>query len=301
MIKKVFILLLLTIALGLEACSPKDKVSILTPSGAPAIAQIYLQSDDEYLTDIVNGPDALVAGFGSKSYDYIFAPTNLGAKLYNNDIDYFLVSAITFGNYYLATVTESDFNLDYLEGKEIICFGQNATSDIILRYILSENNINVDITYVDSVASANGMLIADNSKIILSAEPALSALKGNVTGVKTIDVQFEYEQITGDSSYPQAGVFARNDLSERQINRFLSDLEDSINKVNGDLEATSLLAVDLEYGFSENVLIQAIPSANIRFVLARDVRADLETYFNIIMADNPVLLGNKLPDDNFYY
>jgi NitT/TauT family transport system substrate-binding protein len=302
MIKKITLLALIIIVFGLQACNSQDQTSILTPSGAPALAQIYLQEEgDNYSTDIVNGPDALVAGFGSKSYDFIFAPTNLGAKLYNNDIGYLFVAAITFGNYYLATVTEEDFTLDDLEGKEIICFGQNATSDIILKYILSANEIDASIIYVDSVASANGMLIADNSKIILSAEPALSSLRENVEGINLIDIQDEYQKISGFNSYPQSGVFARADLSDKQINSFLLDLENSIIKVNSSLQETALLAIDLEYGFAEEILISAIPGSNISFISAGDVKEDLENYFNIIIETNPALLGNALPDDDFYF
>ena len=299
--KKILISGFILLILPLFSCSQTDKPSIIVPLGAPQIAQIYLQESLKYDVDIVNGPDALVASFGSKSHDFIFAPTNLGAKLYNSEIEYVFIAAITFGNYYLATVTEEDFTVESLNGKEIICFGMNATSDIILRYILDSFDIEATISYVDSLEMANATLILDNSNIILSAEPALSLLKAKVLGIDTIDLQNEYKEITGEGSYPQSGVFAKKSLSDIEINTFLSNLEISIDKVNNQLTETALLGVKLEFGFTEETLVSAIPNSNILYMSSQDARTALENYFNIIMEMNPSLIGGSLPDDDFYY
>jgi len=300
-VKKILILVFFLLLLPMLSCTKTEKLSIIVPLGAPQIAQIYLQESREYNVDIVNGPDALVASFGSQSHDFIFAPTNLGAKLYNNSIEYVFIAAITFGNYYLATVTEEDFTIESLNGKEIICFGMNATSDIVLRYILESNNIVANIIYVDSLEMANASLILDNSKIILSAEPALSLLKTKVQGIETIDLQNEYQEITGEGSFPQSGVFAKTSLSDTEINTFLANLESSIDKVNNQFTETASLALELELGFTEETLISAIPRSNIIYMTAQEAKSDLEYYFNIILEINPSLIGERLPDINFYY
>ena len=299
--KKIIVSLLLFVFVifGLAGCKENTPLTVMVPIGAPAISQIYMQENNDYSIDIISGVDPLVAAFGSMSHDFIFAPTNLGAKLYNNEIDYVFIAAVTFGNYYLVS-KESDFTIQSLEGKEIIVFGQNATSDIILNYILEENEINASLTYVADVTSANAEFIADNNKIIMTAEPMLSILANSVTGFNIIDLQSEYQKITGEDSYPQAGVFAKGTLTDKQINKFLDDLEASVNQVNLDLEATALKAVELDYGFSESVLIMAIPNSNIDFKIAKEVKSDLERYFNIILDINEALIGGKLPDDNFY-
>lgn len=300
--KKLLSIILATfISLSLFACNTNEEpLKIITPNGAPALSQIFVQDDAEnYAVDVVNGVDPLVAAFGSGSHDLIFAPTNLGAKLYNSGIEYKLIAAITFGNYYLVSM-EDNFTIDSLEGKEIVVFGQNATSDIIIRYILEQNSINATLIYVDAVSTANAEFIADNSKIIMSAEPLLSVLALNVSEFSTIDLQSEYSKITGDSSYPQAGVFAKSALTSRQIRNFLNDLEESVEKVNTDIDATVAKALELEYTFPEAVIRSAIPNSNIDFIKASDVREDLEDYFNIILSMNGVLIGNVLPDDDFY-
>jgi NitT/TauT family transport system substrate-binding protein len=300
--KTVVILLGFIISLALIGCSANydQPLKVIVPNGAPALSQIFMQESENYEVSIVNGVDPLVAAFGSGSHDFIFAPTNLGAKLYNSGIEYQFIAAVTFGNYYLVSM-EDNFTLASLEGKEIVVFGQNATSDIVLRYVIEENDINVTYRYVDSVGTANAEFILDNDIIILSAEPMLSILANTVSGFNTIDLQAEYQEITGESSYPQAGVFAKASLDSRYVRDFLKALENSIEEVNNDLDSTVAKALELEYSFPETVLRGAIPNSHIGFEKASAVREDLEAYFNIILDMNGALIGDQLPDDDFYF
>ncbi len=279
-----------------------EPMSVMTPSGAPALAQIFIQDSEHYNVDVVVGPDPLVAALASGSHDFVFAPTNVGAKLYTAaGIDYQFLAAVTFGNYFLVSNQEDEFTISSLEGKEIIVFGQNATSDIVLQYILEENGVTATLTYVDSVTTASSTYIADDTKIILTAEPSLSILEVTVPGFQFIDLQDEYEDITGESSYPQAGVFGKTDLTSVQIERFLDDLEDSINLVNSNHDLAIEKAIEFEYGFTATVLEMAIPRCHLDYVSASDVKNDLEAYFNLILAMNPTLLGGVLPNEDFYY
>ncbi len=297
-----FVTLLLLVFVLLGCKTDVTVYSVIAPSGSPALSQMYVQEDSEhYLVDIVSGPDPLLAAFGSKSHDFIFAPTNLGAKLYTASPDYLLIAAVSFGNYYLVTESDDVFDLQSLSGKEIVVFGQNQTSDIIIRYILTENEISATYTYVADVTTAVSTFVADHSKIVMVAEPSLSVLLAANPDLDVIDLQTEYESLTGNASYPQAGVFAKVTLPQEAINQFLVDLEASITKVNTEVEDSANLGVSLEYGFSYNVLVTAIPNSHLDYMSAVDVRTSLEAYFTIIMDLNPLLIGNALPVDDFYY
>lgn len=298
-------LIILCLAFILYACGAEtDTFTVITPAGAPAIAQVFIQDNEDYEVDIVNGPDPLVSAFGSGSHDFIFAPINLGAKLYTSGVEYRFLAAVTFGNYYLMrAVQEDDFTLDSLAGKTIVVFGQNTPSDITLRYVLSENDIEATFTYVDSVATANGALMQSPDTIILTAEPSASVLSGALSSVvvQTIDLQAEYEKLTGSEGFPQAGVFVKNDVSEKAIERFLDDLENSVDQVNNNTDLAIEKTIAFNYGFEAIVLHVAIPNCHIDFITAVDVRSELEAYFEIILEQNPSLIGNALPEDGFYY
>lgn len=324
--KKLFGLIsVLTLVFALSACTnetttddvivEKDPVelTVLAPLGTPALSQTYMESTMpslgahvSYTVETVSGSDPLVAAFTSGSHDIIFAPTNLGAKLISTGLDYEFAATVNFGNLYLASTGYETLTLDDLDGKEIIAFGQNATPDIILTAILEGHTFTVDptVTYVDSVTTAQAEILTDNTKIILIAEPALSVLGLPTKLGEELDVlslQDEWENLTGSSSYPQAGVFVKTDIDSEVVDAYLAALQTSITEANTNPSDVAQMAVDLEYGFPLGVLISAIPRSNIEYSSALDSKTALETYFGYIMDINPALIGGSLPEEEFYY
>lgn len=299
--KRGCVILCLLLVSGLVSCVGHNRYSLIVPGGSPQLALMYVDEDPDYLVDIVQGADALVAAFGSKSHDFIVAPTNLGAKLYQTKPDYILIAAIVFGNYYLVTQTDSVFDLDTLNGREITVFGMNQTSEIILTYILSSHDIVSDYRIVDSVQTAMADFVFDPSRVVLVAEPSLSILRAQFPDISVIDLQAAYQELTGESSYPQAGAFARATLTHDEISDFLDLLEASVNQVLNSPETAADTAASLNYPYSRDVLLSAIPNSHLGFVPALDVREDLEAYFSLILERNPALIGGGLPDHDFYY
>lgn len=278
-------------------------ISVMVPAGSPALAQLYVQNDPaHYDVDVINGSDPLVAAFASGSHDVIFAPTNLGAKLFNDGgASYQFGGTVVWGNYYLVGKGHDVFDLESMNGQTVVVFGQNQTSDIILQYLFMQNDIIATVTYVDSVATATAQFLADDSLIILSAEPSLSTLAASVADLQVIDLQEEYAEITGSDSYPQAGVFFKAGLEKSLANAFLSDLSHSVEMVNGSPEEATTVAVSLGYSYSYSILVSAIPNSHLNVIGANESRAALETYFTMILGWNGALVGNRLPEDEFYF
>lgn len=294
---------LVLLSLLLLGCQKESSIySVMVPNGGPTIAQMYMQDQPEkYAVDIVNGPEPLQVAFGSKSHDFIFAATNMGAIMYANNQEYIFIGSFTYGNLFLVSESEDAFDIASLEGKDIVVFGQSSTPEIILSYILAENNITCTYTYVDSVSTAVSFWVSDHSKIILTAEPSLSILLTANPDLDVIDLQDEYADASGIDYYPQAGVFAKASLSNDAINTFMVDLDTSIDNVNSNPEASATLGVELGFSFSYAVILSSIPNSHLQFVNAQDIKATLETYFSLIYEFNPALIGGSLPVDGFYY
>lgn len=301
------ICLFLLLFASLAAChtttlESEYSLNLLVPVGSPQLATIQLkQQPHRYTIDYVNGPDPLVAGFLSKTYDAILAPTNLGAKLYQSGSEYALAAVIGFGNLYIVskdTVLES---MSDLNDKEVILFGRNQTGDIIVQYLIKELNLNSSITYVDSVQTAQSELIANPSKIILTAEPSLSALIAHLGELSILDLQQSYQQVSGNLSYPQVGLFVKVDTNKRAISQLLTDLQASITWANQEPTLAAETAVTLGFSFSKTVIETAIPRSHLQFVLANTIVEDIELYFQLIVSTNPNLLSLPLPSSNFYY
>ncbi len=299
--KMMAFLLTMILALSVSACDEPEGLSAMVPSGSPALAQIYVQTDGYHDVDVVNGADPLIAAFGSGSHDVIIAPTNLGAKMIASGCAYSFAGAVVWGNYYLVTTGKASFTLADLADAAIVAFGQNQTSDIILRHLLASNGLTASIAYVDSVATAAAMFAADPTLIVLTAEPSLSSIKAAIADVQVIDLQTAYAVLHGAGSYPQAGVFVKNDLEEDRVDRFLSDLSASVASVNADPAAAAAAGAALGFGFSEAVMTSAISGSHLQYVAAAASRTALEAYFAIILAMNPALIGGALPGEEFYY
>ena len=198
-------LLLLTsfllVMLALVGCQPKTQLRIIVPAGSPTLAQLYLQEEsDKYQVDVVNGADPLVAAFTAltPSHDIIFAPTNLGAKLYQSGSNYVFAGTIVWGNYYFVSTGKSAFEISDLANQEVVVFGQNQTSDIIIKFLSQSLNVEMNITYVDSVANAAAIFMADKTKIVMVAEPSLSNIKAKVSTLQIMDLQTVYQSITNE-------------------------------------------------------------------------------------------------------
>ena len=314
------IILVIALVFLLESCKDENngevksvEFSVIAPVGSPALAQTFMEStlpslgdNVTYDIEIVSGVDPLIVAFGSESHEIIYAPTNLGAKLISTGVPYKFAGTVVWGNLYLATGTDEEFTMADLDGKDIVVFGQNATPDIILQTILDAYTWVVEptITYVADAGTAMGEVVLDPSKIVLLAEPVLSvaSLPSKVGNMKSIDLQAEWAKITGDNSYPQAGIFVHEDLDKDVVEAYLLAVQNSINEALTNTAAVAQMAVDLEYGtFPLPVLLGAIPRSNLEFMSALDSRTDLETYFGYIIAINPALIGGALPEDSFYF
>lgn len=280
----------------LSACQTSEQIiTMIVPAGSPELAQLYMQNQNRYHVDIVQGADPLVAAFASGSHDVIFAPTNLGAKMYNADPSYVLLGVVVWGNLYL--VSESD--LTNLENKEIIVFGQNQTSDIILRHVLLEQNITAQFTYVDSVATATSLFLADPSKIVLTAEPSFSKIQSLTDHLRWISLQEVYGNLHGTDSYPQAGVFVKRELDQHSRVQIEDDLKESVERVTEQPGLAVILATQLESTMDVSILENAIYNSNLMYQSANLAKDEIVLYFEMIMDFNSNLIGSMPPDD-FY-
>lgn len=295
--KKCLMILLIVMMYG---CQSKEQLNILVPQGSPAMTILGLDQSI-YKVDVVNGPDPLVAAFGSGSHDAIIAPTNLGLKLYQSKDLYQCAAIVVWGNYHLVSSRFESFTIDDLNNQDIIVFGQNQTSDIILKHILAFYNITVTITYVDSVANASALYVNNPNQIVMVAEPSLSQLKALVPETKHIDLQTIYQSLHHDQSFPQAALFVHRDLTEDQIRKLIDNLELSIHDVNDEKDDLLSYGVSLGIVNDKNILKNAISSSHLALILALDAKDELDTYIEIILDLNPALIGGSMPDLSFYW
>lgn len=314
--KKVFkflLVLILLFNLGvLASCGDqenapvKEKYTFLAPSGTPSLALATLFDGNEKVEyEIVAGSNPLVAGFTSKEYDFIVAPVNVGAKLYANSPNYKMVKTIVWGNFYIASLSEIT-SIEDLEGKTITAFSQNSSPDIMLQVVLDAYGLRdkVNIEYVDSVQTANSMLMSGQAEITITAEPSTSVLRNKKT-LYTIDLQQEWSKISDGNSFPQAALFVNVDLLEYDgVNEFIEEVIDRIE----DYKDPSLLAasaVKIDDSFKSvgvDALVKAIPNCWINIKSKEEQMASVAFYASkLVELGLGAQIGGGAPSEDFYY
>ena len=296
--------LLLSLLLTLTSCGPKDdyKLTIVSPSGAPAIAiaDLAYNSSEEYNFELNKDATILQASFIGNQTDVIIAPINLGATMYNKNGNYLLAAMLTWGNLYFASRIEN-FTLETMNDKDVVFFGQGTINQYVVESVLDYKNIEPkSITYLAATNLTQAQLISNENTIALVAEPALSVAKNKIEGITSISVQDLYAEMTNSGSYPQAGCFVRKQTIEEHkgvVDTFIKKLESSANKTAKKTEEIAGYAEELQFGGTKAVLTNAIPNCNIDFVKAVDSKTQVETLF----ANALNYCGGKLPDENFYY
>ncbi|MEG1739424.1 MAG: ABC transporter substrate-binding protein [Bacilli bacterium] len=287
---------------------PTSPMSIVAPSGAPALGLVHYFSSYKEQSAIV-AADSLVPTFVKGEKDAIVAPINVGIKMYNTNANYKLFKTITWGNLFiLAKAEEKVTNILDLKGKTVVAFGKGSVPEIVLSSILAKNNItDCTVNYsAKDVTEAVAQFKGGTANIIIVAEPILSKIKKSLgTGINIISLQEEYKKINGDASYPQAALFVNKNYIEKFSDKYMLEMLSSITKVNSELETSAEVAVALDNSFAtigKEALISAIPNCSINYL--NDKKAEksaVEKYLTYI--DDLKLsasYGAKVPDEAFY-
>ena len=307
--KIIFSLVVLILGLALASCETTDDyskgyVDIIMPTGTPSLALSEFVVGNELVdAEVVAGSDPLVAAFTSGSHEIIVAPVNLGAKMYQVNQEYVLYKTFVWGNLYIASKSELNSFKD-LNGKTVVAFGKNSTPDIVMQALLKHHSdINVKVEYVADVSEANTLLAGGKAEIVVTAEPAISKLKSKFN-LSIIDLQEEWATMTGNSSYPQAGIFVKKSVAkEKFIQDRLVEMKNSIINANANPLACAEKAVQLHSSFEalgKEVLVSAIPNCHYQ-ILESDKEAVNYYLQMMIELGFSKQMGEKLPVDEFYY
>lgn len=307
--KKILTVLSMSLLLVATACNNTNlsisenkedvEVSLLAPSGTPLLAMSnYITENELVKYEVAKGSDPLIAAFTSKSHDIIVAPINLGANFYNKTGNYVLFETIVWGNLYVVSHNPISSFSD-LNNKDITIFGTNQTPDIIMKTLASENNITYNKDLVSDVELANEKFASGLCDYAVSAEPSLSKLKQTVEDLYVLDLQAEWQKITGSSSYPQAAVFVNKDKVD-SLSYELEKIETSINTILDDLDYSTSCALKTPLKFlGETTIKSALPNSHIG--IEENQKEAIEFYFNkLFTLELGNTFGGKLPDENFY-
>lgn len=184
-----------------------------SPAGAPAIA--FYDQAKTGLFETNTTPANVLAQLQADNYGMVVFDFYNGLKsLKANDGHYKLAKILTGGNLYLVGINKTTAPT---AGDYIVSFGQNLLPDIVYKNIYGED-IASATHYVNSVSDAQGVLTSglhEGSQVdyVVIAQPALFAVTHNSAaatyGQTTViaNLRTEWEVKTGQTAFPQAGLF----------------------------------------------------------------------------------------------
>ena len=119
-----------------------------------------------------------------------------------------------------------------------------------------------------------------------------------------LDLQDEWAKMTGNESYPQAGIFVRKSITgKKYIKDALNQMKEAILNANTNPSNCASYAVQLHASFETlgvEVLTSAIPNCHYQII---EQEKEAVNYYLQMMIDLGFekQMGGSLPVDEFYY
>ena len=236
---------------ALVACGEKpgdkdiiENVTFSAPEGTPALAMLRLATDNAKIGDIsvtykVVKPANIAAEMRAKTSDIVIMPVNGGANLIRQGAGYKLVSIAVDGSLYMVGNTEKggEISIDDIKGKKIACIGETGVPGLVFRYVLSANGITivdkdtpsenqVSVRYAPDGVAAAQLLQGGQVDFMVVGEPAATAQSKRLKLNAEMNLQSEYAKASGESNYPQAGLFVSERLYSNE--KFMNELFDAL-------------------------------------------------------------------------
>ena len=280
--------------------------------GPTTMGLVNLMADEvasSYDFTMYGAADEIVPLLVKGDLDAAAVPANLAATLYNKTNGAVEVACInTLGVLYIVENGETVNSVADLKGQTIVTTGKGTTPEYVLRYVLSENGIDPDkdvtLEYTSEATEALSKVQAGEATIAMLPQPFVTSALSQVEGLRVaLDMNEEWQKVAG-SKLVTGVLVVRKDAVENDPEAFASFMEGyaaSVEAANSDLEGTAALCE--QYGVVAKAALaqKALPQCNIVFETGDEMKADLETYFNVLYAADPTSVGGTLPADDFYY
>ena len=240
--------------------------------------------------------------------DFAILPSTTAALLYNKGLDYQLIAIPIWGTLSLCGTDESINDWSDLKNKKVYLMAKGMTPDVLFRYLLKENDlqpyedVELDYRFPTHIDLANAV-IAGRADMAVLSEPYLSLALLKNNNLKRIfdlgDKWYELKEIP----IAETALLCKKELLEKNpefVEKLLKIYSKSTEWVNDNLEESASLAV--KYGIVPDSVaaLNSIPHSNLKLRLTKDVKDLVKQYLNVFYEMDSVIIGGKMPDEEFY-
>ncbi len=310
-----FILLLL-----FTACRPEpreEKIITATLKGPSSMAMIYMIDSKDTIAGfpteflIKSEPRQIQSMMLEEKVDFAILPSTMGVLLYNKTGKYILAGIPVWGTLYLFGSDSAIKDWEDLKGKKISLMGRGMTPDIMFRFLARQNGLDpdqdmqLDYSFPGHIELANA-ISAGVSELGVISEPLVSLVSSQNPSVRPlINFNSEWIKLFGpDVPFAQTALLVHKTFAQKHpdlVNEYLQKLSESIQKTNSHPGDAAKLIVKHNILPDTTVAKKAIPRSNLYFSYAGEEMKGIHEYFKVFYNFNPLILGGKLPDEEFYF
>lgn len=262
-------------------------------------------------------PDELRAMAIKGDVDFVAVPTNTAATLGNKGVDIKLLSVSVWGILGMISRDNTLKTLKDFKGKKIAVPFRADMPDVVFKQLAKKEGLDpqkdFELVYVATPVDAMQMLIMRRVDHALLAEPAISMALRKTKSFpvsivapelyRSVDLQEAWGKAFGTKGdIPEAGIAVMGHVKDEQlIKRFQEEYAKSLEwyKANPK-EAGKLVAKTLTM-LNEDAVNDSIAHVRLKNVPAKEAKKELEFFFEVLRAEEPKSIGEKLPQESFYY
>ncbi len=313
------ILALSMLLIAFASCSPKKsggngdsyslKVGTIKGPTGMGMAKIINDNltDEKYTFELFNDATAISAKLLGQQLDVAAVPVNLAAVVNKKTEGAYVVAAInTLGVLYIMENGTTVNSVSDLEGKTIHAYGQGATPEYMLAYILEKNGLKgkVNVQWYGTPAELATLAAQNEVDLIMLPEPQITAsLTKNANLRVAIDITEEWDKVSENKAV-QGCIVVKKEIAEKypeKVSQFLDEYKASVKYVNENPAEASVMIAANEIIPAAPVAALAIPRCNIVFIEGDEMISNLNAFYTVLFNADPESVGGTMPNDSLYY
>ena len=300
------------------AASDDVTVRVGAMAGATAMGMVKLMDQAEKgetvgqyeFADLMTDPSAYVAPLAKGEIDIAALPGNLASVIYNNtEGGVQILAAGVLSVLYIVERGESIQSVADLKGRQIYATGQGATPECVLRYVLKSNGINpdeeVEFKWCADTTEALAYITEDENAVAMLPQPFVTAACAKTEGLRVaLNLGEEWKKVDPDSQVITGVVVVRTAFAQehpQEVETFLEEYAASAAYTAEDVEGAAALIEKYGIVGSAAIAAKALPACSVSCVTGEELKEMCTGYYNVLMEENPKLLGGSMPGDDFFY
>lgn len=289
------------------------QIACMTGPTGIGMAKLMKDAEDEktannYEFTVASAATDIMPKFIKGEIQIASVPTNVAATFYNNTNGKIRMLAVnTYGVLSILEKGNTIKDIEDLKGKTIYSTGKGQNPEYILKYILSENGIDPEKDVTINFVSSDDLvakLVSGEAEVAMAPEPAATTVMvKNKALNRVLSINDEWKKVS-DTELMMGCVIALDSYVKENpeaVEKFLEEYEKSIAFANENLEDAAEYCESYKIAPSKAIAQKAIPTCNLTYVRGKDMKKNVNGYFNVLFKADPKSIGGALPKDDIYY